>query len=281
MLLRPTHEWWEWTPAFNRTDKIRSILLNFTLLRAYFEHFTVLGLPTAWSLTVEETFYICAPFLLVAAKGNVRRLIVFPLLLAVIGLCLVAICSRFLPIYGLMDSVRFMLNITFFGRATEFVMGMALGLWVAGQPRDTSPRATYTTLGIVGILSYMAVVAAFNHFYPVSGPQDWTYAQIVANNALLPIFVCSLLWGLLSERTKLRSLLETPLFDLLGKSSYVLYLIHLGTVDYLFRTYVLDYSPICLVVYVLASVAIYKLVEHPLHLRLRAGRRPRVVATTT
>ena len=60
MVLRPTHGWWEWSAAFTLKEKLSAVLLNLTQLRGYFNQFAVLGLPTAWSLTVEETFYLGA-----------------------------------------------------------------------------------------------------------------------------------------------------------------------------------------------------------------------------
>ena len=174
-----------------------------------------------------------------------------------------------------MKDAKFMLDMTFFGHSVEFVLGMGLALWVARQPRQTSQRITYTVIGAGGTLLYMLVLALLYHFfpghyYPVTEGPDWTYRLIFANNVMLPFIVCSLFRGLISEQTLLRRLLETKLFQLLGKASYVLYLIHLGTFDYLFRTYVSGNSLICLVAYTLVSIVLYKVVEHPLHQRLRA-----------
>jgi peptidoglycan/LPS O-acetylase OafA/YrhL len=108
------------------------------------------------------------------------------------------------------------------------------------------------------------------HYQPAPTAADWTYPLMLANNLVLPALVCSLLWGLISEHTLLRRLLETRLFNVLGRASYVLYLIHLGTFDYLFRTYVSNKSWHCLVAYTLVSIGLYAAVERPLHRRLRA-----------
>lgn len=276
MVLRPTHGWWEWSPASTLGEKLAAVLLNLTLTRAYFNQFSVLGLPTAWSLTVEETFYLCAPLLLLGLKRSAWRLVAYPVALLAVGWLLVACCSRFLPYYGLMQDFRFMLNMTFFGHSAEFIMGMGLARWVARQPRRQSLRTAYTWLGAGGILLFMLVLALLYRFYPshyhplAAGATDWSYPIFFATNLLLPVLVCSLFWGLISEQTLLRKLLETRLFNLLGKSSYVLYLIHLGTFDYLLRRYVSSSSLVCLGAYTLISIVLYKLVEHPLQQRLRA-----------
>lgn len=264
------HTWYHWPQTFGFRDKVNVLVLNFTLTRAYFEELFTVGLPTAWSLTVEETFYLLAPILLLGLKRDSRRLFFYPLILLALGFLLVAFCSRFFPLYGLMANLRFMLNFTFFGRCAEFLLGMGLALWVAKQPTKERSGIFYTTLGAGGIVLFITAMAIVHHFYPVAGPTESPYGQIFATNFILPLFVCALFWGLISEHSQLRKLLETQPFDLLGKSSYVLYLIHLGTFDTLFRTYVSNNNFVCIAAYTLASIALYKLVEHPLHDRLRA-----------
>ncbi|WP_310391540.1 acyltransferase [Hymenobacter sp.] len=285
MLVQPTHGWWEWNAAFTGREKLLAVLLNVTLLRAYFNHFSVLGLPTAWSLTAEETFYLCAPLLLLGARRRLRRLVAYALGLLALGFLLVGFCALFVPHYGLMQDVRFMLSITFFGHSAEFLMGVGLALWAAQQPRQPTRRIAYTLLGAGGIPIYLLVLSLLYRFFPghyhplAKGAADWYYWLVFASNGLLPVLVCSLLWGLISEQTQLRRLLETRLFTLLGKASYVLYLIHLGTVDYLFRKYVSDSSPVCIGAYTLLSIGLYQTVERPLHRRLRAKpQAARVVA---
>lgn len=214
MVGRPTHGWWEWNDAFTAEEKLSAILLNVTLLRSYFNQFSVLGLPTAWSLTVEETFYLCAPLMLLGLRRNLWRIAIYPLALLALGFLLVAFCSHFFPSHGLMKDVVFMLNLTFFGHSTEFVLGMGLTLWVARQPRATRPRVTYTVIGAGGIAIYLLVLSILYyffpaHYYPVTADTDWTYRLIFASNVLLPVLVCSLLWGLISEQTRLRRLLES------------------------------------------------------------------------
>jgi peptidoglycan/LPS O-acetylase OafA/YrhL len=173
--------------------------------------------------------------------------------------------------------MRFMLNMTFFGRCTEFLLGIGLALVVAKKSAENQPGAIYTMVGALGIVFYMAIVTFANHGrVQLGGPAFWLPYQILANNFLLPAVVCSLFYGLVKEQTALRRLLETPLFDLLGKSSYILYLIHLGAVDSLFRQYISDNSVICFIVYLLLSIVLYKTVEHPLHTRLRAKPRPKL-----
>lgn len=259
-----------WPATYTLQDQLNVVVLNLILLRAYFADIFTIGLPTAWSLTVEETFYVSAPLILMSLKGKLRRLLLFAALFLGIGMLLVVIGSYSALDYGFMDTPRYMLNTTFFGRSAEFLFGIGLALWIAKHPVTNDNKSAYTWLGVAGIMIYMAAIMVFHYLYPINSPNDWSYFQIFGNSFILPIFICALFYGLINEQTVLRRLLETKVFDLLGKSSYVLYLIHLGTFDTLFRAYVSDNELVCLVTYILVSIALYKLVEHPLQKRFRA-----------
>jgi len=51
---------------------------------------------------------------------------------------------------------------------------------------------------------------------------------IITNNYFLCIAVALFYYGLLTETTRFKSFLAKPFIELLGKSSYIFYLIHLG-----------------------------------------------------
>jgi peptidoglycan/LPS O-acetylase OafA/YrhL len=277
MLWRPQHVWYEWPGTYTALDKMWVILLNITLLRGYFENILTTGLPTAWSLTVEESFYVTAPFVLLAVKSRLNKLVWYPLLMLGVGALLVAFCSHYVPSYGLMARPRFMLNYTFFGRCTEFACGIALALWFAKRPSRALPGSVFTWASLFGLVGYMAAIGVLQRLYPTTGPENWPPLHIGANMLVLPVIVCGLFWGLLNERTLFRKILESKLFDLLGKSSYVLYLVHLGVVDTLFQKYITTDPAMRVVAYTLLSIGLYKYFEHPLHKRLRAaapGKQP-------
>ncbi|MFX7167379.1 hypothetical protein ABTI49_20220, partial [Acinetobacter baumannii] len=54
---------------------------------------------------------------------------------------------------------------------------------------------------------------------------------IFANNIVLPIGVVAFFYGLMKEKSLIRYLLSAPLMQLLGKSSYIFYLIHIGFIS--------------------------------------------------
>jgi peptidoglycan/LPS O-acetylase OafA/YrhL len=73
-------------------------------------------------------------------------------------------------------------------------------------------------------------------------------------------------YGLIHEQTALRRWLGTPMMDLLGKCSYVFYLIHLGVIDNFLRLYPYT-SPalVRLAIYITLSILLYKFVENPIN----------------
>lgn len=70
MLLHPLHTWYELPASATRLDVVAAALLNLTLTRAFFHHMVFVGIPTAWTLTIEESFYLSAPFLLLVLRRS-------------------------------------------------------------------------------------------------------------------------------------------------------------------------------------------------------------------
>ncbi len=64
-------------------------------------------------------------------------------------------------------------------------------------------------------------------------PRGWSAGLhnpfgIFTNNYLLPICIATFFYGLITESSNLKKILANPFVELLGKSSYIFYLIHLG-----------------------------------------------------
>jgi len=268
-LLHPRHTWYELPASATKLDEIAAVLLNITLTRAFFGTMLFVGIPTAWTLTVEESFYLGAPFLLLLLRHNLSLVYILPVLLLLIGMALVAFC-HWLPIpYGFMNSVDIMINNTFFGRSGEFLIGAGLAFWMKKGLRLPSTYPNATTIGTLGILAAMVALSVVEHSFPTESIFRF-YTEAGINYTLLPCLVAVFLWGLINERTWLQQLLQSKTFLLLGKSSYAFYLLHLGAVDTLFYIYVTSNWVVRLVIYTLMSIGLYKWVENPLQQRLRA-----------
>jgi peptidoglycan/LPS O-acetylase OafA/YrhL len=200
-------------------------LMHITFLRGFFDQLKFTGIAQGWSLTVEECFYFTAPFAFYFAQ-KYRKLWLQPIALTLVGVTLVLI-FRNVNWYGFFGNFTFMMLYTFLGRCFEFFAGIQLALIVKNKTLDGQSKSHYTYLGFllifvcVGIMSALPIpkgqVAGLHH--PLG---------IVANNYLLACAIALFFYGLLTETTILKKILSNKFVELLGKSSYIFYLIHLG-----------------------------------------------------
>ena len=204
------------------------ILLTVFFLRGFFDDLKFTGLAQGWTLTVEECFYFLAPFFFIRIKKNKNALWQLPLLLIGTGSLLVLIFSH-IPFFGFYGNFTFMFLYTFTGRCIEFFIGIGLALLVLKQ--DDRPAAVkwplFTLLGISGMMLGIGIMAIL----PLTDKIHFGLYQpmgIFSNNVILPCGIASLFYGLIKEPSLLRKFLGSKLMVLLGKSSYIFYLIHIG-----------------------------------------------------
>jgi peptidoglycan/LPS O-acetylase OafA/YrhL len=79
---------------------------------------------------------------------------------------------------------------------------------------------------VVGCLGLLAADRALPW-----GEQWVNWGRIIITNVVSVPGICLLLYGLMSEPTRLSRLLGSQLFNLLGKASYAFYLIHAGVLE--------------------------------------------------
>lgn len=253
-----------WDTVYTATDKVVVPLLNFTLLRGFFDLHKFSGVAAGWSLTLEETFYLLAPLLLLGLLHTRQRyllLVGYAAALTGLGLALVALLPH--PA-GLFASYRFLFDFTFFGRCVEFLVGMALALWVRRPATPFSSSSAATWLGLAWIIGCMWLLGRVDD--PLDGVAGTvSRLGIGVNNMVLPVGVAALFYGLIYERSWLRWLLSTELFDVLGKSSYAFYLVHQGVFNLLLVRHVTQSIGWRFVLLVGFSILLYYCVEKPLH----------------
>ncbi|MEO8235396.1 MAG: acyltransferase [Flavobacterium sp.] len=236
-------------------------LLNITFLRGFFNDFKFSGIAQGWSLTVEENFYIIAPLLFLVIKKSKFFLLILPIIILMIGFLLVFIFQDY-SFYGLMKTQNFMLDFTFFGRCTEFILGIGLALFI--KKYGYSFRIKYGTyFGIVSMIVFvyfLSILKISDNGYGT----DCIMGKII-NTLLLPLFgILPLLFGLIYEKTIASKVLESNLMQLLGKSSYVFYLIHIGIFELLLHKFNFNYLLIFIVLN-LISILLYTYFEKPLN----------------
>ncbi len=127
--------------------------LNISFLRGFFDDYKFSGIAQGWSLTVEETFYLLAPLFFLFIKRNKWALIGLPILLFLAGTSMVMFFSRY-NFHGFFSSMDFMSVYTFFGRGTEFFIGIALAVIYKNGVSQTKFKF-YTYLGLLGMIGFV------------------------------------------------------------------------------------------------------------------------------
>jgi peptidoglycan/LPS O-acetylase OafA/YrhL len=199
-------------------------LLNITLLKGLFSATKFAGIDQAWSLSVEFCFYALAPFLFFRLKNHwIKYLgLYFLFLVLIFGFSWLL---EILPFGSSIGNSRFYLVYTFPGRSFEFFAGCFLSAKLSAWSLKPSSFPLYTLLGSTGILAGLFCLSFLRQGadYEVQHPFG-----IIINNLGLPVFIVMFFRGLVLEDTWLKSFFSSAPMELLGKSSYAFYLVHVG-----------------------------------------------------
>lgn len=198
--------------------------------------------PTSWSLTVEECFYLLAPllFLLIARAGALRHRSAWVAILAITTVVLFAVglsLLQFSRVSGLAQGPhRFLASdthlviYTIFGRFFDFGVGMACGLaYLRGdlgrlwsRPRGTTWATALFVVSAVGVVAALFLMTMAGGLAGSPYQNGWRYNFAVAVLAALAIaaLTCPTAWS--SRALALRPLVY------LGQISYALYLVQMA-----------------------------------------------------
>jgi peptidoglycan/LPS O-acetylase OafA/YrhL len=268
------------------------LFMNIFFVRGFFDDLKFTGVGQGWSLTVEESFYFLAPLFFHFMKKNMKSIYIMPLILLAAGSLLVLICSNF-SFYGFFGNFTFMFLYTFLGRCVEFFIGMGLALIILKSNDQDRKWPIYTYLGILGIAGSIGIMAGL----PLNGREYGLYHPfgIFTNNVVLPIGIALFYFGLIKESTVVRKVLSSSIMQLLGKSSYIFYLIHIGVIANFTKIITrngieksfnwmdehgLEWFPehindtflflgIAFIILNLISIVLYKTIEEPVNLAIR------------
>ncbi len=273
------------------SNPIALMFLNITFLRGFFYQFWDTGIAQGWSLTVEECFYFSAPIIFFIAK-KYNKFYIQPVIITSFGILLVLI-FRHVNWHGFFGNFTFMFLFTFLGRCFEFFVGIQLARYVIKKGFTRTNKVKFTYSGFVMIFVCVFILA----LQPITKP--WVAGLespigIITNNYILCIAIAFFFYGLLTETTALKGILATPFVELLGKSSYIFYLIHLGWMntlihnginhlnDYVFTLYdkwgvdwhsPFEYDGLNLIFIFIVlnavSICLFKLIEEPLNHYIR------------
>lgn len=270
-----------------RLEVVRDFFLQVTFIRGFSDTFKFIGVGQGWTLTVEETFYFLFPVLLVFIRK--RGFILTLLGVYLTGIILYLIGNTY-NLFSFFTPAVFMSFYTFFGRAFEFFAGMWLARRLKNVLKSPSEQTlktgfqTKTTIGLVGFLGGLIMLSQYRNLASV--PFIQSLSNIVAvndilfsvfiliNNLYLPIFICFLFYGLVTEQSKVRDFLRTPFMVLFGKTSYAFYLIHTGVIAEFVFGHVLDgLIPVFFIINFIC-IGLYRFVEEPSRKFIRALKWP-------
>ncbi len=224
------------TQQNNDWHSLKLYIANITFIRGFSDSLKFSGIAQGWSLTVEESFYFLAPLFFVLIRKNIAMLFVLPLLLIGLGWFYVFILHD-MNFWGFtfFENLEFMFNYTFWGRCIEFFIGIGLALFFKqkSQKSQLNKQTNYNYLTYVGVA---VIILSVYSLSLLKGEADFGIRHPLGkliNTFLMPLFgIAVLYYGLLTEKTWLSKLLSSKLFVLLGKSSYIFYLIHMGVFAY-------------------------------------------------
>lgn len=249
------------------------ILPEWLLLQGYLSRSVGdLAVPTSWTLTLEESFYLTAPVLFVwlrrARAFGAWVLCAATLFLLSVGLGLsqVVDAERFL----FLGSIEELFRHTFFGRFVDFAMGVWGGRWflsggagrIWARPRGHLAAAAAGMAGMAFVFAGQAGMALTAGLDSPRWWVSWPYNLLVGLGSLV------LILSLTCEHSPLSRLLGAAPFVYLGRVSYALYVVQLTPLGkgLLYRLIPSGTPWYGLVLYVgmtAVSALLYELVEEP------------------
>lgn len=253
----------------------RTTWVTFTLTQSFFPDLVKAGIGQAWTLTIEETFYLLAPLLFwLTARGTA----LLPcLLMWGLGVALGGVPGS--PYAG---QLGFVLGRTLCGAIGCFAAGIALARVVRFEESLSSRRSSegfprWTYGGLAASVVLLVGISRLGHLVDptliegkVARGADHPLGAL-AIFTVFPLAVAATLYGLIREPSGLARLLGSRLFVLLGRSSYCFYLIHLGVIQQWLDRYLIfpwtSNNAVRIVALFglvnLLAVALFKIVEHP------------------
>lgn len=172
--------------------------------------------------------------------------------------------------YGLFRNFQFTFIFTFFGRCFEFFVGMWLAKQILKKPKLFKVVTFKNTLiGFTAITICIVLLSLVKLQY---NTQQSIYHPLglFVNNLLLPLGIIIFFKAIITEENIFTKILSSKLFEILGKSSYAFYLIHLGIFpDFLTRLNINNYFA-RFIILVALSIVLYKLVEEKLNVLIRS-----------
>jgi peptidoglycan/LPS O-acetylase OafA/YrhL len=238
--------------------------LTFTLVHGFSNVHNLDAIAQAWSLTVEMSFYILAPFLFFILRKNVFFLIFSLILLFLITWFTGEIWYEinenpsqfFYPL-------TFISGATFAGRSFEFFVGMLLafvfknklvpGIWRLKEKTFVGFLGVFITTYIIGLFQPDKFHHGSDHIL-----------GLIIQMFVLPIFTAIFIAGLITERNLISRFLSSRVLIILGEASFAFYLIHISYINIKIKNLFLGFDRNFILLWLL-SILIYFMFEKPVY----------------
>lgn len=250
-----------------RETSIAAWILNLTLLKGFFENWHFSHVAQAWSLTTEETFYFLAPWIFLLSRQGKFPLWKWLGLFYGIGVGLWFLGTH-IDFYTFCTKPSLIVIYSFFGRSFEFLLGIQLARWLPRIRRKNSTEIAWKTWGgFAGIIFCMYLLTLCGE-EALKNPFG-----LLIHHYGIPVATVFVICGLITEFSWMRKILETSAFQLLGKSSYAFYLLHMG----IFQIWFNQQSSSILLMFCfiqVISILVFYGIEEPLHRLIKNVRIP-------
>jgi len=243
---------WYLQNGFWNSGKTTEAILSFTMTKALFAKYTLVGIPQGWSLTLEEIFYFSAPLLFILIRKSKIWLVLAPVIIVILGYFLNDLSIKHNFPGGFLQS-------NFAPYAFDFFTGIGLAIFIRYKPVKPAKFPFVTIFGVLYVVVYFAVKnhlgIDFKNFFNRS-------VEIILFGTL---GIAPILWGLMNEKSWLQSILSTKPMVLLGKSSYIFYLIHKGFIPIFLHDHITDNFFFIFIILNILSVILFLWIEEPMN----------------
>lgn len=240
-------------------DEIKTyeLLASVTMTKALFSNFFLAGIPQGWTLTLEEMFYLTAPLYFIFIRKWKGWLFMLPLLIF-------GIFAGLKILFKVPDNTYGFLQTNIHAYIIEFFAGIGLAYLMQHSKKTFSLKGT-TWFGLVIIAGYLLGKKYIAPFFDMKSD----VGRFIEMAVLSILGIVPLLWGLIHEKTFIQRILGSRVFIMLGKSSYIFYLIHKGFIPVFINDYIIDNKLILFILLNISSIILFKYLEEPANLLIR------------
>lgn len=237
--------------------KTYELLVSVTMSKALFSRFFFSGIPQGWTLTLEEMFYLTAPFYFILIRKWKGWLLLLPPLIF-------GIFAGLKMLSDITDNTYGFLQTNIHAYIIEFFAGIGLAYLMLRSKKTLSFKGA-TWFGLAIMAGYLVGKQYIAPFFDMKSDAG----RFIEMAVLSILGIAPLLWGLIHEKTFIQRVLGSRVFVLLGKSSYIFYLIHKGFIPVFINDYIIDNKLILFILLNIISIIMFKYLEEPANLWIR------------